>query len=505
MSIPKEPRQLMINLMYIVLTAILALNVSAEILNAFLAMDKSISESNSIVALSNANMMKAIEKEADAYPQFAPFRDKAIAVQAVSKSFKNYISEIRDTLIAVSGGLDEKGKPIQYKNKDIPTRMFVANGKGDELEQRVLATREELLNIIEVDSLREELEKSIPLNIDEIPEDTDKKSWADFTFRQMPVAAVLPMLSKFQNDMEVAETAVLEHFYKSVHAENMVLDQYEAVIAADKSYVIRGEKLNAEIFLGAYSSTTDNLTISVNGKNYPVRQGKATFGTLANTIGNHDLNVKIGLRNPKTDEMEYFNKKYSYEVGERSVAVSADKMNVFYAGVENPLSVSAAGVASEKVKVSANGVRLQKVSNGKYMVVPTRPGSAEIIVSGGGLPETRFPYRIKKIPNPVIMLGSRLGGSISAAEMKVHKGLRPVLEHFDFNARCEIQGFEISRLPKGDDVRSATNRGGTYQDPAQRIINQAKRNDTYYFDKIKVRCPGDEANRTMNSLIFHIK
>ena len=505
MSIPKEPRQLMINLMYIVLTAILALNVSAEILNAFLVMDKSIDESNQIVAISNANMMKAIEKEAEAYPQFIPFRDQARDARIVSTKFKAYIADIRDSLIVKAGGIDEHGKPLKYKDKDIPTRWFVMEGKGAELEKEVLKAREALLQIIKNDSVRIELEKSIPLKIDPIPENSDKVDWADFTFRQMPVAAVLPMLSKFQNDMEVAETAILELFYKNVHAENLVLDQYEAVIAADKSYVIRGEELNAEIFLGAYSSTTDNLTIQVNGRSYPVRNGKASFKTLANNIGTHDLDVRIGLLNPKNNKTEYFNKKYRYEVGERSVAVSADKMNVLYAGVENPLSISAAGVPSEQVRVTANGLSLQKLSNGKYMAKPSRPGLTEITVSGGGLPVTKFEYRIKAIPNPLVMLGNKMGGEISAGEIKVHAGLRAVLENFDFNARCQIQGFELVRAPKGKDIQTAINKGGDYTAATKRIIDKARRNDTFYFDKVKVRCPGDINNRTLNSLIFHIK
>lgn len=187
------------------------------------------------------------------------------------------------------------------------------------------------------------------------------------------------------------------------------------------------------------------------------------------------------------------------------MTVSADKMNVFYIGVDNPISISAAGVASEQVLVTADGAQLRQVSNGKYVAKPARAGRATITVSGGGLPPTTFEYRIKRIPNPVIYLGDKRGGKISVGEMKVHKGLRPVLEGFDFDAKCKIQGFEMVRAPKGRDVQVALNRGGNYGPEAQRIIDNTKRNDTYYFDKIKVKCPGDVAGRTMNSLIFHIK
>ncbi len=504
MSIPKEPRQLMINIMYIVLTAILALNVSAEILNAFLTMNESISESSQIVGASNNSLMNAISDQADAYKQFKPFQEKAAQAQEISKKFYAYVEELKELTITESGGFDEDNKLVGLKDKDVTTRLFVDENRGEELETKIIETRERLLELIEEDEARETVAANIPLNIKPIPEDSDKENWAQFTFSQMPVAAILPMLSKFQNDVRVAETALLNYYANKISVKP-THDEYDAIVSADKSYVIKGEELSAEIFLGAYSSTTNSVSVSVDGRSYPVRNGKALFTTTANDVGTKEMDVVVSVKNPLTGERKSYRKKFTYEVGERSVAISADKMNVFYVGVDNPLSLSVAGVPSSKVNVDAQGVTLQKVRNGKYNVKPTKIGDAKITVSGGGLAPTTYQYRVKKIPTPIVKLGNSIGGSMKAAEFKIHKGVYPHLENFDFEATCNVVGFELTRLPKKDDPQFAKNNGGKYGAEAQRLVQRAQPGDIYYFDKIKVRCPGDVNSRKINGLVFNIR
>jgi len=503
MSLPKEPRQLMINLMYLVLTAILALNVSAEILNAFLSMDESLQESTQIIGRSNEILLKSIRDQAEAYPQFKSFHDQAINVQEYTKSFCNYVEAMKTNLVERSGGMDEENMPVGMKDKDITTLLFVEEGEGNLLRDSVLALRTQLLNLVP-DTARAIVEENMPLGIPEIPEDSDKKDWADYTFRQMPVAAVLPLLTKFQSDAKVAETSLLNYLAGKISAKP-VHDEYEALIAADKSYVIVGEELNAEIFLGAYSSTTDNISVRVNGRAVPVRNGKAIFSNQAGSIGTHDLNVEIKARDPRTNKVTSYTRKFTYEVGERSVTTSADKMNVFYLGVENPLSVSAAGVASGEVQVSGTGGDISKASNGKYIVKPRRPGNATITVSGGGLSPTKFEYRVKAIPTPIARLGDKNSGIMKPNVFKAYNKVYPHLDNFDFEAKCNLIGFELVRVDKHGDVFDSQNRGGTYSEKTRRLVNAAKFGDTFYFDKIKAKCPGDQSSRKLNGLVFRIQ
>ncbi len=500
MSIPKEPRQLMVNLMYLVLTCMLALNVSAEVLQAFFTMDKSLGESNRIVEGSNQQLVKAIGEQAAAYAQFKPYEEKAAQAQAISKDFFDYVGQVKENLMQEAGGPGTDGLPLRKADKDIPTRIFLNEGGGDKLQQKVGETREKLLSLVDEPTVRTELAERIPLKINEVPASSDKKTWAQFTFLQMPVAAVLPLLTKFQNDAKVAETAILNHFAGKMNI-TVKPDKFAPVIAADKSYVIRGEEFRGEIFLAAYSSTAGNIAVTVDGRALPVRDGKAMFVANPNSVGTKQHEMTIRLTNPLTGEAETYRKQFSYEVGDRSVTVSADQMNVMYIGVENPISVAAAGVPSGQVKVSADGISLTPKGNGKFTAIPQKTGTATVTVSGGGLAPTTFEYRVKRIPDPVMMMSKHKGGKISVAEFKAQTGIYPLLEGFDFNAKCDVQDFNVVRVRKGDAVE-APNRSGRFGSEVQRLQEGAQRGDIFYFEKIKVKCPGDSNSRDMGGMMF---
>ncbi|MEM1123068.1 MAG: gliding motility protein GldM [Bacteroidota bacterium] len=504
MSVPKEPRQLMINLMYIVLTALLALNVSAEVMNALFVIDESIQETNSLVAEENNQLLADITKQADAYPQFKIYQKQAEKVKATAKELDVFIEELRAILIDEAGGLDENDRPVRKDDKDITTRILVNSQKGFELEEMVKNTRLTLLEIIEDETAKQRFQQNLPLKINEIPADAEQKNWVDFTFNQMPLAAVLPLLSKFQNDLKLSEAALLKHFITKTGITRKQ-DAFTPVVAANKSYVIKNEPYEAAIFLGSYSSTVDNLSVTVDGRPLVVRDGKALFRANPNQLGIKKHLAKISLKDPLTGEIESFTKAFEYEVGERSATISADKMNVLYVGVDNPLCVSVAGVPSSQIRVIGDGVRVSKTGNGKYSTKPQRVGDVKITVSGGGLQPTTFEYRVKRIPNPVVKVGQKNGGNIRAAVFRAQRGIIPHLENFDFEARCKIGEFEMARVPRSGDAIVYENKGGGYDSRARRIVDQATRGDIFYFSKIKCKCLGDAVYRNLNGMVFNIQ
>ena len=504
MSIPKEPRQLLVNLMYIVLTALLALNVSAEVLHAFFSIDDSLSESNRLVDGSNQQLVAAINEQAEAYTQFAPYRAKAEEARKTARSFFDLVEKMKSELVEAAGGIGDDGLPKRKDDKDVTTRLFVKEGRGDQLERSILETREKLLDLVDDPTARAAIAAGIPLKINGLPPGTDKKTWAAFQFQQMPMAAVMPLLTKFQNDVKVAETAILNHYADQLNVTTVKPDQFAPVISAEKNYVIRGEQYRGEIFLAAYSSTADNIAVKVDGHPLSVEGGKAIFTAQPSSNGTRHHEMEITLTNPLTGEVETFAKQFTYEVGERAVTVAADKMNVLYRGVENPISVVAAGIPTTEMRVSAEGVRLERKGNGKFLAVPQGVNQATITVSGGGLPPTTFEYRVKRIPDPVVKLGNLLGGHVPVAHFKVQQGLIPHLLDFEFDAKAKISSFELVRLRDGD-AATAKNHGGRFGSAAQRLVDNAERGDIFYFDEIKVHCPGDNYDRRMPGLIFNLK
>ena len=176
-----------------------------------------------------------------------------------------------------------------------------------------------------------------------------------------------------------------------------------------------------------------------------------------------------------------------------------------YIGVPNPISVTAAGVSSNELKVNCSGCDLKKSAQGKYIATVSKPGDITVNVSGGGLPNTPYKFRVKRIPDPVARLGKKADGSMGNGEFKAQRGVIPWLDNFDFEAKCKIDGFTLTRVPKRQDPIQNANRGGTFDAKSQRLVGAAKPGDTYYFENVKARCPGDAAGRKINTMVFKIK
>jgi gliding motility-associated protein GldM len=512
MAIPKNPRQLMINIMYLVLTALLALNVSAEIFNAFKVVDEGLKQANTSLDQSNEQLGPIIIDRAKADKEKEQYAERVEPAQTYSEELTDFIDDLIDQMIEASGGYREKdGKKelVGQKNKDVTTRLLVYEGRGAELKNMIQETSEKFLTLIDSGDVAN-FAANIPLKLDDQSwrEVKGKASWEDFNFRQMPLAAVLPILNKIKNDAKNTEAAVLNYLVKIVGGEDIVLDQFQVVSSAKKTYVIAGETFETDIFLSASAGTSNvGIEVAVNGQNLPVDNGVATYSATTSRTGVIPYKATITVTNPVTGEVKEYESNFEYEVGLRSVNVSADKMNVFYIGVDNPVSVSAAGVSSNQLNVSGSGggISLNPVGGGKYNVKVTQPGDATITVSGGGLQPTKFAFRVKRIPDPVAKLTNKQkGGSIPNGVFKAQGGVLAELENFDFDARCDIQGFTLVRVPRREDPMIAVNGGARFTSEAVSIVNQARPGDRFFFENVKARCPGDSAGRTINDMVFNI-
>lgn len=550
MAIPKEPRALMINLMYLVLTAMLALNVSAEIINAFFQLDKGIKKTNKIVSHASEKVIEGMDETAKTKVQYAPLVVAAKAAQVITKEFTVKLDEIRDRMVEESGGTyteeeypdkpSKWGKPKGYKDKDTPQRIFVSGDYGNEKKDpqgpAVMAlitdTRAKYAQLVEglwagtgikgtifadVKKKTAELEKlqaDFTIAIDDAYKAAEKYneadpagSWAEFTFGHMPVAAIYPMLRKFQNDAKTTEAAVINFLANQMGKLEITYDKFDVFAQAPKSYILLGETFESEIALGAYSSQS-KFSVSVGGSSLKIVDGKAKYTSRPGSIGEKSYNAKISVLNPLTGETSSFTKEFKYEVGAPSVNVSAEKMNVFYCGVKNPIKVAAAGVSTASLKVESNIGSLVKKNNTDYVLQPKSPmkdGTGFITVKDTKKGKSyKFPFRVKRIPDPMVKLGKEVGPQIQSGKFKALP-LIPWLDGFDFEAKCRVEKYTMYYTPKREEPLKAEGSGSKWAGKAKSYVSKAKPGDQYTITNIKVRCPGDKVARLVNTLTFMIR
>jgi len=529
MSIPKEPRGLMINLMYLVLTAMLALNVSAEIINAFFSLEKGIKHSNEIIVKSNDQTLKGMATLVETKTQYKPLYDAALKIQPIVEKLNTLIDEQRKAMVEASGGSypdvypdnpKYAGKPKGYKDIDVPQRLFVEQGGGKKIKDQILATRQELIDLIKsvqtqkidgvtiTDAKVDSFAKSLPLEVDEESwKSSGKPSWEAFTFGYMPVAALYPLFRKWQNDAYSSGTVAINFLADNMGKVDLVFDKFAVFSSTKKPYIMLGEKFEAEIALGAFSSQA-KFSVSVNGGSLPIKEGKALYTTTPGSVGEQKYTASVSITNPLTGKTDQVKQDFFFEVGRPSVNVSADKMNVFYIGVDNPISIAAAGVSSNDVAVSGAGGGITLSGSGSTRVVKVNAqGEATITISDKKANKKLgdFKFRVKRIPDPVVKLANKTGGTLGTGEMKAQLGLIPMLENFDFEAKCEIQSYILYYTKKRSDPVEIKGSGGRFADQAANAIKAAAIGDQYQFVDVKAKCPGDTAGRTVNSLAFTIR
>lgn len=529
MSIPKEPRQLMINIMYLVLTALLALNVSAEIFNAFKMVDKGLNSANDSLDEKNAALPAVIQERAKKNEAFEKYSNRVDSVQALSEEASAYIDEIVLYLVDQAGDKDGAYSDGDYvidangnkeikglKNYDATTHWLVDGGKGMEIKDKMMEYKGRFLQFIDAEE-QEGYASKIPIEIDNEAWKTSltkRENWADFTFNHMPVGACMPIFTKFKNDIKSSESSILNYLMGKVGGEEVVLDQFKVVSSPKKTYVMEGESFETEIFLSASASKGNNtgLEIRVGGSNLRIDEdGVAKYTARAGAVGKKTYKAVINVTNPVSGEVKPYESSFEYEVGRRSVAISPTKMNVFYIGVDNPVEISAAGVSSNKMNVSmaGGGGTIKATGDGANYIVnvskPTPKGVfAKISVSADGMNASKD-FRVKRIPDPVARLSKKSSGAMPSGEFKVQSGVRAALDNFDFDARCNISGYRLVRVAPRQDPEFATNKGGKYGGEAARLVAKASPGDRYFYENVKCKCPGDVAQRQINAMTFSIR
>lgn len=505
MALPKEPRQKMINLMYLVLTALLALNVSAEILNAFKTVDNSLIKTNSIVNASTETIMKSFEdkmEQPETREKASIWMPKAqIAVRLASETY-NYIQQIKDEILKRAGYNPASGdSSFKEDNIDIATKYLITDGEGKKLYAALDKFRKEILAIDS--AIAKEFGKSMPIDLT-VPKTVSKtKDWTTAYFHMTPTVAALTILSKFQNDVRNTENRVVNFCHNQVGQVAVRFDTYAPIVGANSTYLFPGQELEVRAGIGAYSKNAEPQ-ITIGGRSIPLDEnGVAVFKTQVGA-GSGSIPVRIKFKDQEGNEREEV-REIQYTVGTPTGAfVSAEKVKVLYIGLDNELAVTGGSVGDEKVSISIDNGTVRKIGPGRYISNPSTPGTATVRVNADGK-VSEFKFRVKTVPDPVAMVGASKGGRIPANIFKAQQGVRAELENFVFEGvNFTVTGYTFYATGAGfaEAPGIMPNVSGNSFAPVQNLIEKCRPGTTVVIDEIRAQGPG--GSRKLPPIVFNL-
>jgi len=517
MSIPKEPRQLMINLMYLVLTALLALNVSNEILNAFKVLAKGISDSNVAIDQKTTEVyaaIKANEKEPGQADKVRPYRERADEVVKRSNELMKYLEEWKERIVVKAGGRLEDSSIKSEGDIDATTYLLVEQKGGDTLRQKIIDLRKFMLESVRNDS--NTIKPFMPLKIEPVKanEHNPTGDWNIGYFEHMPTVAAIAMFSKFQNDVRSSEALVIKSLFEAAHLKDIKFDTIAAVAVPTTSYALAGDKIEASILLAAFNkSTRPEVTIlQGGGSKKEAKNGVIPWETVASGTGLQTVRGTISLNTEQGVVKKDW--KFEYMVGSTGASMQLDKMNVFYIGVDNPVTVAAAGYSVEDVSIDIPGAKVTPTEKGKYNINVTSVGTVQVKINakakdGSTKSVGGMAVRVKRIPNPVASVGKVSSGAMSASLFRIQIAPAAVLDNFDFEARFQITSFQFSMAPKGKDIQGPitvdSKAGARFSDKAEitKLMNMARAGDKIFIENIKAVGP-DGTPRPLNPIILSL-
>jgi gliding motility-associated protein GldM len=494
MALPKEPRQKMINLMYLVLTAMLALNVSAEVIEAFRTVDKSLIKSNTNLEAGNTGLFASLAAKVNENgvdkEKLAKWTANAQTAKKLSDDFNTYLDGLKSELKTMSGFKGEKTEKGDDKFKDddlnASSNLMDNQKKGEELDNKLKAYKAAIFGIDP--EIAKEFATTFPIESDANAGDATTKS-----FRMMPTVAAITLLSKYQNNIKNAENQVVTFCHNQVGQVKFIYDQFKPIIGTSSTYLMPGEQMTVTAGIGSFSKSAAP-SITING----VTQGANADGVAERTFpvsGSGSVNVVVTYTKPDgTKGTE--TKSIPYTVGiPGGAAVMLDKMNVFYIGVDNPVTIGSP-TGWDKTQVSMTGGTITSGTS-KRTVKVTAIGTATINVTANGS-TTPFNFRIKRIPDPIIKVGPSAGGRMQAVVFRSQQFVRADLENFDFEAKFSVTGGTVYFMNPGDrNVKQISLSSGSLASAGEYMKTLAP-GSTVIFDNIRVVGPDGQPRTIQN-------
>ncbi len=530
----ETPRQKMIGLMYLFLTAMLALNVSKEVLNSFVLVSESLDKTVENYKNKNTKTYNEFDKAfMQNQEKVGPWKEKADRIRKLAEDLFDILEQHKVGLAIYAEGEDTEAivdgkfvtaKLSQKDNIDKGGEYFGKFGKkhGVEIKKRIDEYQEILLEIIPESEkqLRQNVETTLETN-EYIDDENVKISWVSHTFEHIPLIADFVMLSKLQTDVKNMETDAIGYLFSQISAGDYKVNKMEATVIANSNYVMKGGDYKAEVFIAAFDSTQEpeiyigdfkNLgdglyEIPEGSEKLDVVNGKGVFELKVRSVGDKKWGGLIKLKNPDGGE-SFYPFSTEYRVAEPNLVVSPTKMNVFYYGIDNPVAISVPGIPANKIKPRIqSGANIKKVGK-EYIVRPTKKTGEVSIQVYAEIDEKQklmgsMPFRIRTIPKPVAKVMGKTSGSISRVALSNAPSVYAELEDFVFDLKFNITQFTVVKQ-EGIYSKEMQTKGKKFSREQQDAIKSAKKGSRITIEDIKAKGP-DGRVRDLSPIVFKLK
>ena len=477
-------RQKMINLMYLVFIAMLAMNMSKEVLSAFGFMTEKLSENNTTTTQKN-NLAYAnlATKAKDQAKKFAPLNEKALKVKALSADLFSYLEDIKTKMTA---DLEDKKAYQSMDKTDFLDNLFFKGDKyskeGDEFLAKINNYKTGIKSALGngFDKLSANVDRRFDTS-DKTDKDGKKIPWLKYNYEGFPMVASLANFTQMQADIKNTESDILTSLLGGqLEADSKITtNNYQGIVRLDKSAYFAGERVKGQVVLGKYDDAMVPSKVTLNGADATksVVNGQVVIDIPAGNIGSKTIKGTITFKQDGKDANIPFESTYEVIAQPDEAVISATKMNVVYRGLQNPVAVSLPGVGDKDIKVSFVGATSKKTGTGKYMLSPGKANNVTVNVSAklssGKTVNSKKVFRVKDIPPAVMMVNGKSGNirlpRVALKSAKISAGL----PDFMFDLNLKTISFDI-KIPGQFAI---TVQGNKLNAKAIKALNKAKRGD----------------------------
>ena len=563
MAAAKEtPRQKMIGMMYLVLTALLALNVSADILDAFAIVNDGLEKTNASVENKIEDYYNIFEQQYSKEPEKSRiYWDKANEIREKTDEIINFIEkEIKVPLVLETENIkeedlfasknskkallknpektDPKNRRVFYefelnnigaKDKyDAATNFMINNGNATILKNKIQEYREFIVNTVENAGLSN-YDKYVGLLTDTdhngekiiyTDNDGQELNWENKNFEHIILTAEIAILNNIVGEIQTTEYDAITALYKQIGSSDFKFESVQARVIQKSDYIIKGQNYQAEIFIAA-ADTSKAFDVKYfmgvddynKAKGEPVKlnskEGKVMLNFPTTTVGVHKYAGRIEIPRPDGTTAFYdFNE--SFQVAPPSATVAPTKMMVMYEELQNPISVSSPGIANDDIIINVQGGKYTKDRNSGDYLVEVNRGVKLVKVNVSAKDDNgkivqlgTQEFRVKQVPDPVVKIGDITGGKVEKEVLLSIGRVMAVMKDFDFEGfNYTVDSYTVSTY-RGTFI-DKNNKGAKFSNDVIELISNAQTGQRIQFQDICVKSPKGEV-RNVGSINVQIK